>query len=215
MKARTTKKEIVAAFRTKEIMTAARQVMERRGVEAVTMDEIAAAAGVAKGTIYLYFDSKDDLIYALMSQVGDNILRDLKAIVETSSPPREKLPRVLSLLLDHLEREQALFPIYLRELAYRRQRGVRGRFRHIQELEEQILAQLTQLFAEGIAGGDFFPADPRLFTFLLRGLVRAVGYYQITEGRKDAVKEALPVLSTLIISGLTKPINTTIEVPSG
>jgi AcrR family transcriptional regulator len=74
MKRRTTKKEIVAAFRTKEIMTAARQVMERRGVEAVTMDEIAAAAGVAKGTIYLYFDSKDDLIYALMSQVGDNIL---------------------------------------------------------------------------------------------------------------------------------------------
>jgi hypothetical protein len=49
----------------------------------------------------------------------------------------------------------------------------------------------------------------------LVGLVRAVGYYQITEGRKDAVKEALPVLSTLIISGLTKPINTTIEVPSG
>ncbi len=54
-----TKKEIVTAFRTQEILAAARQLLDQRGLEAMTMEEIAAAAGVAKGTVYLYFQSKD------------------------------------------------------------------------------------------------------------------------------------------------------------
>jgi AcrR family transcriptional regulator len=74
---RTTKKEVVTAFRTREILAAARKLMEQRGLEAVTMEEIAGAAGVAKGTIYLYFPSKDDLIQALITQVGESLLRDI------------------------------------------------------------------------------------------------------------------------------------------
>ena len=65
-----TKKEIVTAFRTREILAAARQLLDQRGLEAMTMEEIAASAGVAKGTLYLYFQSKDDLIQALITQVG-------------------------------------------------------------------------------------------------------------------------------------------------
>ena len=44
-----TKKEIVTEFRTREILAAARRLMQSRGVEAVTMEEIAAAAGVLNG----------------------------------------------------------------------------------------------------------------------------------------------------------------------
>jgi hypothetical protein len=38
---------------------------------------------------------------------------------------------------------------------------------------------------------------------MLRGLVRSVGYYQMAEGREEAVKEAMPVLLTLLFSGIT------------
>ncbi len=67
---KTTKKEIVTEFRTREILAAARRLMQSRGgVEALTMEEIATAAG-AKGTVYLYFHGKEDLVYALLSQSG-------------------------------------------------------------------------------------------------------------------------------------------------
>jgi hypothetical protein len=69
-------------------------------------------------------------------------------------------------------------------------------------MEEEFVTMVTRLFAEGIDSGQFIPTDPRLLTFLLRGMVRAVGYYQMGEGGKDAVKEALPVLLTLLSSGL-------------
>jgi AcrR family transcriptional regulator len=201
---KTTKKEIVTAFRTREILAAARSLLEQRGPEAMTMEEIAAAAGVAKGTLYLYFQSKDDLIQALITQVGENILRDLEAALVAPGTPPEKLIRLVSVLLEYLNRERLLFPIYARELVQGEGEFRDGFRRRSQELEEQFVALVTDLFAEGIAAGQFIPANPRLLTFLLRGLIRATGYYQKSEGQADAAKEALPVILTLISSGLVR-----------
>jgi TetR/AcrR family transcriptional repressor of nem operon len=201
---KTTKKEIVTAFRTREILTAARQLLDQHGLEAMTMEEIAAAAGVAKGTLYLYFQSKDDLIQALFTIVGENILKDLEATLQAPGAPPEKLNRIITVLLEYLNRERVLFPIYARELLRGRQESREGFWRHYHELEERFVTLVTDLFTEGIAAGQFIAANPRLLTFLLRGLVRATGYYQRSEGQVDAAKEALPVILTLLSSGLIR-----------
>ena len=111
-----TKKEIVTAFRTQEILAAARKLLDQRGLEAITMEEIAAAAGVAKGTLYLYFQSKDNLIQAMITQVGENILQDVEVSLQAQGTPPQKLIRMVSVLLEYLNRERLLFPIYAREL---------------------------------------------------------------------------------------------------
>jgi AcrR family transcriptional regulator len=200
-----TKKEVVQAFRTREILAAARRVMDQRGLEALTMEEIAATAGVAKGTVYLYFQGKEDLIRALVSQVAENLLRDLQAITARPLLPQEKLTQVITLLLKNLEGERALFPVYVRDLMSRPRRVPSGRTRQLWALEEEIMALVTRLFGEGMAAGQFMAANPRLLTFLLRGLVRAVGFYQLVEGKENAVQEALPVLLTLLSSGVARP----------
>ncbi|MBM4300607.1 MAG: TetR/AcrR family transcriptional regulator [Deltaproteobacteria bacterium] len=199
-----TKKELVTAFRTREILAAARQLLEERGLEVMTMEEIAAAAGVAKGTLYLYFQSKDDLILALITQVGKNLLQDVEASIEALGTPPEKLSRMVSVLLEYLNRERLLFPMYARELLRGEGESREGFRRPYQELEEKFVTLVTRLFAEGIAAGQFIPANPRLLTFLIRGLVRATGYYQKAEGQADAAKEALPVILTLLSSGLIR-----------
>ncbi|MFZ5449576.1 MAG: TetR/AcrR family transcriptional regulator [Thermodesulfobacteriota bacterium] len=197
-----TKKEIVTAFRTREILAAARKLLEQRGLEALTMEEIAASAGVAKGTLYLYFQSKDELILALLSQVGENILRDVEAALQAPGTPPEKLTRMVEVLLDYLDRERLLFPIYAREVLQGKQKSRESLWWHIQEMEEKFVTLMTGVFAEGIASGQFIAANPRLLTFLVRGLVRATGYYQREEKRPDAAKEALPVILNLLASGL-------------
>ena len=62
------KKEVLLEFRTGEILAAARIVFARHGYGAATVDEIADAAGVAKGTVYLYFPSKRDLFLATLRE---------------------------------------------------------------------------------------------------------------------------------------------------
>jgi AcrR family transcriptional regulator len=199
-----TKKEIVTEFRTREILAAARRLVQSRGVGAVTMGEIAASAGVAKGTVYLYFPGKDQLVQALISQVGENILADIEAVVSGSGAPLAKVQKVAVLLLDYLMRERDLFPVYARDLLRRGRGADQGYWLHLHEMEDRFVALVTRLFAEGIESGQFIPANPRLLTFMLRGMVRAVGYYQLSEGQEKAVKEALPVLLTLLSSGLIR-----------
>ena len=199
-----TKKEIVTAFRTREILAAARSLLEQRGPEAMTMEEIAAAAGVAKGTLYLYFQSKDDLILALITRAGENIIRDVEASLKAPGTPPERLIRMVTVLLEYLNRERLLFPMYARELSRGEEESREGFRRSYLDLEEQFVILVTRLFAEGIAAGHFIPANPRLLTFLIRGLVRATGYYQKAEGQADAAQEALPVILTLISSGLIR-----------
>lgn len=210
-KMRTTKKEVVTAFRTREILGAARGLLEQGGMNGLTMDGIAAAAGVAKGTIYLYFQNKEDLIHELLSQVGENIVAALESLINTPHTPEEKLRQVVTWLLRNLERERVLFPVFMHEL-WRERSEAPGRQHRFQDLDERINARLTDLFAEGIAQGRFIPANPRLLSFLLRGLVRAVGHYQMAAGEEVAIKEGTPILLSLLFSGLTPKSPVTVEV---
>ncbi|MCL6620965.1 MAG: TetR/AcrR family transcriptional regulator [Syntrophobacterales bacterium] len=204
MGAKVTKKEVLTEFRTQEILAAARRVMERRGgVEGATMEEIAQAAGVAKGTIYLYFASKEHLISALMSQVGENLRRELEAILTRPGSAWERLLGALQLCLDYLRRERLLFPVYFRDLPRWLSRA-NTPFQRIRQLEEEILAQLTGLFSQGISQGEFVAADPRLLACLFRGLIRGVGYYQWQEAPEIPLTEAEPVLRALL-GGLRRP----------
>ncbi|HVT49550.1 MAG TPA: TetR/AcrR family transcriptional regulator [Vicinamibacterales bacterium] len=66
--ARRTKAHVVSDFRRAQILQAARQSVIRHGIAATTVDGIARSAGVAKGTVYLYYRSKDDILRQLVGQ---------------------------------------------------------------------------------------------------------------------------------------------------
>ena len=64
----TSKQKIVTELRRSEILAAATRVFGNKGFDATLMDEIAKAAGLAKGTLYLYFKSKDAIYQAVVRQ---------------------------------------------------------------------------------------------------------------------------------------------------
>jgi TetR/AcrR family fatty acid metabolism transcriptional regulator len=65
--ARHTKADVVSDFRRAQILDAARQTFVRHGVAHTTVEGIAREAGVAKGTVYLYYKSKDEILRQLLS----------------------------------------------------------------------------------------------------------------------------------------------------
>ena len=76
-----TKEEVIKEYRVREILEAARRVMARYGMQGTTVDRVAEEAKVAKGTIYLYFDTKDELVHAavlegLREMVAETIASD-------------------------------------------------------------------------------------------------------------------------------------------
>src|ERR1039458_4500495 len=63
-----TKQQVVSEFRRTKIVDAARSIFARKGFARGIMDEIAKEAGIAKGTIYLYFRSKKEIYKAVMDR---------------------------------------------------------------------------------------------------------------------------------------------------
>src|SRR5438067_11510326 len=79
------------------IMDAAIKVFAERGFHSATVAEIARAAGVADGTIYLYFKSKDDLLLRLFDEKMTSLLEEARADLERESGAAGKLRRVIQL----------------------------------------------------------------------------------------------------------------------
>jgi AcrR family transcriptional regulator len=87
------RREREKARRRREILDAARSEFFQRGFHSPTVDDVAARAEVSKGTIYLYFESKEEILAHLLLEGLDLLLTSMEAVcpTETDRPPEECL----------------------------------------------------------------------------------------------------------------------------
>ncbi len=76
-----------------QILDGAAEVFMEKGFDAATMNDVCRAAGVSKGTIYVYFQDKVDLFEALIAEKRDFVWRGFSALLEGDLPLEEKLRR--------------------------------------------------------------------------------------------------------------------------
>lgn len=78
------------------ILDAARQRFLHYGYKKTTIDEIAADAGVGKGTVYLYFGGKEDLLLTLVVEVKRAITEQMRGIATSAAAPPDKLREMMA-----------------------------------------------------------------------------------------------------------------------
>jgi AcrR family transcriptional regulator len=84
------------------ILRSALEVCAQRGVAAARMEEIAARAGVSKGTLYRFFESKEDLLLATILASYEQGLKHVGADLQAARDPRDRLARLCNGLTDVL-----------------------------------------------------------------------------------------------------------------
>lgn len=94
-----TKEELVREFRVREILEAACRVVARHGFQGATIDRVAEEAGIAKGTVYLYFHTKEELLKAAVEQGIQTFTDQVRSAVEEVHDPLEKLCRLVDVSL--------------------------------------------------------------------------------------------------------------------
>jgi TetR/AcrR family transcriptional regulator, fatty acid metabolism regulator protein len=90
-----TKEEVIKEFRVREILEAARRVMARYGMQGTTVDRVAEEAKVAKGTIYLYFQSKDELVHAAVLEGLREMVAETVRSDDPSMPPLDRIRNLI------------------------------------------------------------------------------------------------------------------------
>ena len=112
-----TKRDVLADFRRAELIDAANAVFARKGFAGASVDEIAKMAGVAKGTVYLYYPSKHDIYWAVLES---GIVALDKAIREAvGAAPRSLKAQLLAVAqtkLAYFDERRDFFRIFFSEL---------------------------------------------------------------------------------------------------
>ena len=107
------KQRVVAEFRRSEILTAAAKVFATKGFVATRMDDIAKAARLAKGTLYLYFQSKDAIYQASVQQAVTKLATLTEERMRNESDLAGKLAAFISVRIDFWNDQQQLYRIIL------------------------------------------------------------------------------------------------------
>jgi AcrR family transcriptional regulator len=105
------KKQVVWEFRQAEIITAARKVFAEKGYISATVDEIAARASLAKGTIYLYFESKEHIYNAVMTNDLETLRRLTLEKIAAADTALEKISAYINARFAYCEERRDFFRI--------------------------------------------------------------------------------------------------------
>ena len=147
------KQKIVAEFRRSEILSAATKVFGNKGFEATRMEEIAKAAKLAKGTLYLYFDSKDAIYQATVRQALTELATLTEEQVRKEPTFAGKIAAFIRIRVAFWDEQQSLYRVILslsREGQYRK--------RSIAWQRETVL-YLQEIFADGAKAGEIPEQD--------------------------------------------------------
>jgi TetR/AcrR family fatty acid metabolism transcriptional regulator len=133
------------------ILRAATRVFARNGYFNSKVADIARAAGVADGTVYLYFKSKEEILHSIFDQnMAEAIAADRK-LIDKLRDPREKLRRIATLHLERLGADRDLAVVFQVEL--------RGSTKFMEEFSAagfaEYLGLLRAIFEEGQRTGVF------------------------------------------------------------
>ena len=143
------------------ILQAAEAEFTEKGYRDTSMDEIAARVGIAKGTVYLYFPSKQDLVFALIEREFKMFLEKVEHISASSLTARAKLEYLFLQACQEIlgRRLQALLSFFTSADV---RKDMHGKREQTQLYSMELATRLSSLIEEGKAAGELDPTVPTI-----------------------------------------------------
>ncbi len=153
-------REVIRDFRRDQIIDVARHLFGARGTTEVPMDEIAAEAGVARSTIYVYFSGRDELLRACLNRMYEQLQDATVGAWEGGGDPTERLRAIVRGLLERIDENPAFFRLAVATQATGNKPGAEALDAEFLLIGLDIERVLEDLVRQGTAGGLFGPIDP-------------------------------------------------------
>lgn len=133
------------ADKREAILRSATRVFARKGFFNSKVADIAADAGIADGTVYLYFKSKDDILHSIFDRAMADFIADGRKEIETIDDAKRKLRRIAELHLERLGADRDMAIVFQVEL--------RGSTKFMQEFSAAGFAEYLDIIKRTIAEG--------------------------------------------------------------
>ncbi|HMJ24869.1 MAG TPA: TetR/AcrR family transcriptional regulator [Pyrinomonadaceae bacterium] len=189
-----------AGGKRESILRAATRVFARNGYFNSKVADIARAAEVADGTVYLYFKSKEEILHSIFDQNMTEAISSGRVLIEKLQDPGEKLRRIAMLHLERLGADPDLAVVFQVEL--------RGSTKFMQEFSAagfaEYLGLLRQTFEEGQRSGVFRKdLNAKIVSKVLFGALDEMATNWIISKRKYKLAPMADVVMDVFLNGVS------------
>lgn len=182
------------------ILRAAIDVFADRGYFNAQVADVARAAGVAAGTVYLYFRSKDDLLVSIFERSMRIALDEGRQVLDHTADPRERLRQFARLHLGRLGRDRNLAIVFQVEL----RQSTKFMERFSSTLLRDYLGLIRDAIADGQRGGLFRnDVKPTIAAKVLFGALDEMATNWILSKRRYALEPEADAVLDLFVNGVT------------
>ena len=161
--------------RRQQILNAARNLLFKKGLNAISVNQIARQAELAVGTIYFYFRSKEEIFAVLQEEGLELLLKDVRHALENAADARESLHNIAQAYLNFSREHKSYFDVINYFLSAGDVVFTSEIKRQIDQHGNQILLLVEQALREGVEQGQFRAINTRrhalLFWVILHGLI--------------------------------------------
>ena len=168
--------------RRTELLDAAVTLFDGKGFEATTVQDIAKAAGVAPGTVYLYFDSKERILrelhmqyhHTLQAEVAAKVDQQLAGLAAGTSSTREALDAVVEAIVSAMQAHRSATNVICRYLP--RMAG------EAHDEDREVVTFIADTIKVGMAVGYLHTSDPVMTAHLLKACIYEPLTHQMVYG---------------------------------
>ena len=178
-----------------QLLDAAERIFGQRGFHDTTLKEVAERAGFSVGSVYSFFENKDDLFRQVFLRRGEEYMPAMRAVLaDDGTDPLDQLHELIDFEIGYFREHPHFGRLYLWHAGPTLRAEEPDMEPAIAENFDEAMTLQSALFARGQAAGEFRPGDPVLLGRLLSGLISA---YQAIDpavvGGPDATVERFPV----------------------
>jgi AcrR family transcriptional regulator len=182
------------------IFESAAGVFTKKGYHKTTVEEIAAAIGVSKGTIYYYFKNKEELYLAIIREGIDLFHEQLAKAAQSPASPHDKIKKLIRGHFIFCGKEKDLVFLFLKEL---------GSIDFSREILADMLAKCLKVYRdvieEGIENGVFRPVNSEIITSALFGMLTITAFHYLSYAREIPLEPVSTALEDIFFKGILAP----------
>ena len=185
-----------------EILGAALRLFSEKGFHNVSMQDIANESEFGVGTIYNFFDSKEQLFIELMKAGIEKIGQLLIPILDSNQQEQKKLSEFIRVHVDIIENNIEFIKLYISQ--YGMSTSVNPMLKDISNLKTTLAAKLESLIKAGIQKQIFRRVHPEIVALSLRVTLEAFGLESSEHFDKAKVKDGVLKIEKFFMSALLK-----------
>lgn len=187
-----------------DIMQAAIATFIEKGYQKTTLDQVAAALFMTKGSVYYYFQNKQDLLYQCFLLLLNESISNIEEVVQRPLPSTEKLHQAMVVHITYVLGERNKFELLSQEDSY----FTEHQLHHIHRMRNDYEQLFDHLLEEGVNDQSFDSVSVKMVRNLILGAMNWMIEWYDDEGEKslqDFAETAATYLLKLVVS--TKKTN--------